>query len=158
MCHSTRLTPRFPAPPPIQPNIFRYDEDEWNALIEKDAEWSRQETDYLLDLCERFDLRFPVIADRYNVSVIDGVGGQRMQGFAGNHTWTAKGQEASAKLMLRDSCCETTSLQKTCYVACTSDAQRVAHQIKHACRSSRAALPATWLTSRRVTTPSLGSC
>ena len=32
-----------------------------------DPEWSRKETDYLLDLCELFRLRFIHIADRYQV-------------------------------------------------------------------------------------------
>lgn len=27
--------------------------------------WSKEETDQLFDLCERFDLRFVVIADRF---------------------------------------------------------------------------------------------
>ena len=30
----------------------------------KDADWSKEETDHLLDLCTRFDLRFTVIHDR----------------------------------------------------------------------------------------------
>ena len=29
---------------------------------------SMQETDYLLDMCQRFELRFVAIADRYEVS------------------------------------------------------------------------------------------
>ena len=33
----------------------------------RDADWSRKETDYLLDLCQRLDLRFMAIADRYEV-------------------------------------------------------------------------------------------
>lgn len=47
--------------------VFAYDAEEWEALIEPDPGWSRAETDYLLDLCRRFDLRFLVIADRYQV-------------------------------------------------------------------------------------------
>lgn len=31
--------------------------------------WTKEETDYLLDLLEQFDLRFVVVADRYNVSI-----------------------------------------------------------------------------------------
>ena len=31
--------------------------------------WTRAETDHLLDLCSRFDLRFPVIHDRWNRQV-----------------------------------------------------------------------------------------
>lgn len=30
--------------------------------------WTKEETDYLLDMLEQFDLRFVVVADRYNVS------------------------------------------------------------------------------------------
>ncbi len=31
-----------------------------------DENWSRQETDYLFDMCKRFDLRFVVIQDRWD--------------------------------------------------------------------------------------------
>lgn len=48
--------------------ILKYDDDEWAQILVKDPAWSRQETDYLLDLCEQFDLRFLIIADRYAVS------------------------------------------------------------------------------------------
>ena len=48
--------------------VFRYDEEEWEHLIEANPGWSRAETDYLLDMCERFELRFLVIADRYEVA------------------------------------------------------------------------------------------
>ena len=37
-------------------------------MLVRDADWSREETDYLLDLCQRLDLRFMAIADRYEVS------------------------------------------------------------------------------------------
>lgn len=47
--------------------VVRYNEEEWNNVIARDPNWSRQETDYLLDLCQAFDLRFMVIADRYEV-------------------------------------------------------------------------------------------
>lgn len=30
--------------------------------------WNKEETDQLFDLCERFDLRFVVIADRFPTS------------------------------------------------------------------------------------------
>lgn len=32
--------------------------------------WTKEETDYLLDMLEQFDLRFLVVADRYNVSAV----------------------------------------------------------------------------------------
>ena len=41
-------------------------------MLVRDADWSRQETDYLLDLCQRLDLRFMAIADRYEVSLEHG--------------------------------------------------------------------------------------
>ena len=31
-----------------------------------DENWSRQETDYLFELCKRFDLRFIIIHDRWD--------------------------------------------------------------------------------------------
>ena len=40
-------------------------EDEWETAIAKDEDWSKEETDHLLDMCERFDLRFVAIHDRY---------------------------------------------------------------------------------------------
>eukprot|EP01066_Platyproteum_vivax_P020624 Platyproteum_vivax@DN8555_c0_g1_i1.p1 len=51
----------------VKPKIYRYTPDQWNCHISKlDAEWSRQETDHLMDLCERFDLRFHIIFDRFD--------------------------------------------------------------------------------------------
>lgn len=58
--------------PVLQMPVFRYDEEEWEHLIEADPGWSRAETDYLLDMCERFELRFLVIADRYEVGAARG--------------------------------------------------------------------------------------
>lgn len=53
--------------------IFRYDGEEWLNVISRDNDlvamgWTKEETDYLLDLLEQYDLRFVVVADRYNVS------------------------------------------------------------------------------------------
>ncbi|KAK9806041.1 hypothetical protein WJX73_008279 [Symbiochloris irregularis] len=45
--------------------VYRYDEEEWEDVIIKDPDWSREETDYLLSLCDLFDLRFILIGDRY---------------------------------------------------------------------------------------------
>jgi DNA methyltransferase 1-associated protein 1 len=59
-----------PLPHAAQAQVYRYDEEEWNSLLCNDTTgWSREETDYLLDVCETFDLRFPVIVDRYDVRV-----------------------------------------------------------------------------------------
>jgi len=46
--------------------LYRYDDEEYRTLL-NDPSWTREETDYLLSMCERFDLRFVVIADRYKV-------------------------------------------------------------------------------------------
>jgi hypothetical protein len=54
--------------------VFRYDDEEWENLIEAHPGWSRAETDYLLDMCERFELRFLVIADRYEVGLVPRLG------------------------------------------------------------------------------------
>ncbi|KAE8349538.1 hypothetical protein BDV28DRAFT_59242 [Aspergillus coremiiformis] len=43
----------------------RYTDEEYNRHLKSD-EWSRQETDYLMDLVEEYDLRWMVIADRYD--------------------------------------------------------------------------------------------
>lgn len=51
----------------LQLYIFKYDDDEWDNVLVKDPAWTREETDYLLELCELFDLRFLIIADRYAV-------------------------------------------------------------------------------------------
>ncbi|KAI8470122.1 MAG: hypothetical protein J3K34DRAFT_521591 [Monoraphidium minutum] len=47
--------------------VFRYDEEEWATLIhDAGSNWSRPETDHLLDMVEAYDQRFIVIADRWD--------------------------------------------------------------------------------------------
>ena len=59
-----------------QVQLLRCDNEEYDSLIKADSgTWSREETDYLFDLCEQYDLRWPVISDRYQVS--GGGGGVR---------------------------------------------------------------------------------
>ncbi|KAI9930894.1 hypothetical protein ASPWEDRAFT_167150 [Aspergillus wentii DTO 134E9] len=43
----------------------RYTDEEYNRHLKSD-DWSRQETDYLMDIVEEYDLRWVVIADRYD--------------------------------------------------------------------------------------------
>ncbi|KAJ5112302.1 hypothetical protein N7532_000347 [Penicillium argentinense] len=43
----------------------RYTDDEYNRLL-RNNEWTREETDYLMDLVTEYDLRWVIIADRYN--------------------------------------------------------------------------------------------
>lgn len=48
---------------PRLPN--RYSDEEYNRHLKSD-DWSREETDYLMDTVEAYDLRWVVIADRYD--------------------------------------------------------------------------------------------
>ncbi|KAL9255433.1 SWR1-complex protein 4-like protein, partial [Drosera capensis] len=44
--------------------IIKYTDEEYEKYL-ADSNWTREETDQLFDLCEQFDLRFVVIADRF---------------------------------------------------------------------------------------------
>ncbi|KAL6620604.1 hypothetical protein ACP70R_035743 [Stipagrostis hirtigluma subsp. patula] len=47
-------------------DVLKYTDEEYEKyLIDPVEAWSREETDQLFELCERFDLRFIVIADRF---------------------------------------------------------------------------------------------
>ncbi|KAJ0175698.1 hypothetical protein K1T71_008857 [Dendrolimus kikuchii] len=46
-------------------SIPSYSESEYNQYL-KSEDWSQAETDHLMDLCQRFDLRFIVIHDRWD--------------------------------------------------------------------------------------------
>ncbi|KAG2202548.1 hypothetical protein INT47_012542 [Mucor saturninus] len=46
-------------------DVIDYSEEDYEKYL-TDTDWSKEETDYLFDLCRQFDLRFPVIEDRYN--------------------------------------------------------------------------------------------
>jgi DNA methyltransferase 1-associated protein 1 len=48
----------------------RYTDEEYTQRLRSD-DWSRQETDYLMDLVEEYDLRWVVIADRYDYQAED---------------------------------------------------------------------------------------
>lgn len=49
----------------VKPQIpRRYTDEEYDKHLQSDL-WSREETDYLMDLVEEFDLRWILIADRY---------------------------------------------------------------------------------------------
>ncbi|KAF3389548.1 SWR1-complex protein 4 [Penicillium rolfsii] len=43
----------------------RYTDEEYNRHLKSD-DWSREETDYLMDLASEYDLRWVIIADRYD--------------------------------------------------------------------------------------------
>lgn len=48
----------------VQVNIPKYDDDQYESKL-KSEEWSKEETDYLMQLVGDFDLRWPIIWDRY---------------------------------------------------------------------------------------------
>jgi hypothetical protein len=57
-------------PPPSarsQPEIIKYTEEEYKALLNDDPTWTREHTDRLFDAARRFDLRWPLIADRLDM-------------------------------------------------------------------------------------------
>jgi hypothetical protein len=41
-----------------------YTDEEYDVLLQV-PNWTRSETDHLIDICYRYDLRWPVIVDRY---------------------------------------------------------------------------------------------
>ena len=43
-----------------------YNNEEYDVLLQSSS-WNRSETDHLMDLCYRYDLRWPVIVDRYDL-------------------------------------------------------------------------------------------
>ncbi|GMH38166.1 hypothetical protein BSKO_06050 [Bryopsis sp. KO-2023] len=48
-------------------NICEYNDEEWEIVVKPMSDgWTREETDYLLSMCKSFDLRFVLIADRYD--------------------------------------------------------------------------------------------
>uniref|UniRef100_A0A7S3UBZ8 Myb-like domain-containing protein n=1 Tax=Picocystis salinarum TaxID=88271 RepID=A0A7S3UBZ8_9CHLO len=45
--------------------LVQYNDEEYKELLSGDPDWTKEETDYLLHMCGTFDLRFHIIADRY---------------------------------------------------------------------------------------------
>lgn len=88
LCHWVRASAEFDDYPfarfAKQSEIVRYTDDEYRSHLSSPpppadadaataaaaaaARWSKEETDHLFDLCRRFDLRWAVIADRYEQS------------------------------------------------------------------------------------------
>ncbi|CAG9463965.1 unnamed protein product [Pedinophyceae sp. YPF-701] len=46
--------------------VVQYNDEEYNSLLQ-DPDWTREETDHLLELCRQFGLRFVVVADRWGL-------------------------------------------------------------------------------------------
>jgi DNA methyltransferase 1-associated protein 1 len=50
-------------------DVIEYTDVEYETISSRDADgWTREETDYLWELCKRFDLRFVLVHDRYAYS------------------------------------------------------------------------------------------
>ncbi len=45
-------------------NVIEYSDEEYEINLQ-DPGWSKEETDYLINMCRQYDLRFFVIYDRY---------------------------------------------------------------------------------------------
>lgn len=52
----------------VKVNLPEYNEEQYNAKLQSD-EWTKDETDYLMELAKDFDLRWPIIWDRYDYSL-----------------------------------------------------------------------------------------
>jgi DNA methyltransferase 1-associated protein 1 len=48
----------------VKVNVPKYDDEQYESKL-KSSDWSKEETDYLMGLIQDFDLRWPVIWDRY---------------------------------------------------------------------------------------------
>lgn len=48
----------------VKAEPIRYSDEEYTSYL-VNSKWSRSETDYLMILCHRHDLRWPIIFDRY---------------------------------------------------------------------------------------------
>ncbi|TDL29904.1 hypothetical protein BD410DRAFT_817836 [Rickenella mellea] len=49
----------------VPSTVYTYSQDEYNRLLE-DKDWTKEETDYLFNVVREYDLRFYVVADRYD--------------------------------------------------------------------------------------------
>ncbi|UZJ56179.1 hypothetical protein CBS101457_005499 [Exobasidium rhododendri] len=44
--------------------VYSYSNDEYHQHL-RDDDWTKEETDYLIELCQQYDLRFVIVTDRY---------------------------------------------------------------------------------------------
>ena len=55
-----------------KPRVISYTDDEYKKVVAPlNSDWDKLETDVLFDLCERFYMRFIVIADRFSTEYKD---------------------------------------------------------------------------------------
>ena len=63
---TTRYSDEFPMEKfNVKVPVPRYTEEQYNVHLKSET-WTREETDYLMELCREYDLRWFVIADRWN--------------------------------------------------------------------------------------------
>lgn len=48
----------------VKVDVPEYNEEQYNSKLQSD-DWTKEETDYLMELCRDYDLRWPIIWDRY---------------------------------------------------------------------------------------------
>ena len=66
---SSSKAPTYPfAKYNVVSNVFTYTDEEYAHCLTDEA-WTREETDHLFSLCRRFDLRWVIIADRWDEPV-----------------------------------------------------------------------------------------
>ena len=51
----------------FQVDIIKYTDDEYKTHLDFDKSWNKEQTDRLFEAARRFDLRWPVIADRLDL-------------------------------------------------------------------------------------------
>ncbi|KAL2115456.1 hypothetical protein VTJ04DRAFT_9711 [Mycothermus thermophilus] len=51
----------------VKVSVPEYTDDQYRANLQS-SEWTKEETDYLMELCRDYDLRWPIIWDRYEYS------------------------------------------------------------------------------------------
>ena len=53
--------------------MIKYTDAEYGLHLNNDESWTKAETDYLFELCKRYDLRFFIIHDRWDSSMFPSV-------------------------------------------------------------------------------------
>ncbi|ORY59561.1 uncharacterized protein BCR38DRAFT_444892 [Pseudomassariella vexata] len=52
----------------VSVNVPQYSDDQYNATL-TNKDWTKDETDYLMETCKKFDLRWPLVWDRYDYAL-----------------------------------------------------------------------------------------
>lgn len=57
----------------VQLDLFDYTEEEYHEFLAIDTNWTKTDTDELVAICHRYDMRWPIIADRIELSTYHSV-------------------------------------------------------------------------------------